>query len=361
MYNLEQLDTILKRFSAFWEGELYDRGMLAVTCPAQNAPAPPEPASLEQKWLDSSYRFRRFQAECSGAVFLGDALPVFFPNLGPGVVANFMGGEYSLAENTVWFDRNPLVQDVTALPDLSFDAQSPMWRVLENDYAQARQEGKDACFTAFSDLGGSIDIAAALVGAENLMMEFYDHPEEVHALIERVDEAWLESFRLSCGLLEKHQKYYSSWLPLLREIPWYPLQADLCVMLSPDIFEEFVAPSLQKFARAIGGHATYHLDGRGELRHLETILSIPEIDTVEWVPDRYDGPYLDSIHPEFFPYLKRIQQSGRNLILRSVNPKLIDMLFEEISPKGVYLTTYVPDEESANVLLRRMERCSLGR
>ena len=131
------------------------------------------------------------------------------------------------------------------------------------------------------------------------MMEFYDHPEEVHALIERwMRPGWrVSAFRAGWKSI---RSITAPGFPCCGEIPWYPLQADLCVMLSPDIFEEFVAPSLQKFARAIGGHATYHIDGRGELRHLETILSIPEIDTVEWVPDRYDGPYLDSIHPEFF-------------------------------------------------------------
>ena len=98
MYNLEQLDTILKRFSAFWEGELYDRGMLAVTCPAQKRPSAARTRFPRTgSGSDSSYRFRRFQAECSGAVFSrGCAARLFSPNLGPGVVANLWAG------NTAW-------------------------------------------------------------------------------------------------------------------------------------------------------------------------------------------------------------------------------------------------------------------
>jgi 5-methyltetrahydrofolate--homocysteine methyltransferase len=300
MYNLENIEAIAERYSAFWEHEIIDRPLIAISCPSENPRKPAEPASLEQKWLDAEYRVNRFWEDCANTCFLADSLPVYWSNFGPGMVANFMGGDYMLSENTVWYDRNPLIKDIEQMPELKFDTDSVMWKTLCAEYAYFFDKNRGG-FATYADLGGTIDIGASLLGAENLMVEMYDHPDELHALLDKIDDVWLESFRLSSEILMRGQKYYSSWLTLIRERAWYPLQADLSVMLSPSAFETFVVPSLERVAKAIGGKTAYHLDGRGEIKHIDRILAIPEIDTVEWVPDRYDGIYLDSLHPRIFP------------------------------------------------------------
>ena len=49
------------------------------------------------------------------------------------------------------------------------------------------------------------------------------------------------------------------------------------------MFEEFVLHTLQRDCLALT-NTLYHLDGEGELRHLDRLLSIPALKAVQWVP-----------------------------------------------------------------------------
>jgi hypothetical protein len=50
-------------------------------------------------------------------------------------------------------------------------------------------------------------------------------------------------------------------------------QCDLCVMISPKHFSEFVGEDLES-TYAYVDHGIYHLDGEEEIKHLDTLLSI---------------------------------------------------------------------------------------
>lgn len=54
-------------------------------------------------------------------------------------------------------------------------------------------------------------------------------------------------------------------------------------MIGTDMFEEFVLHTLQRDCLALT-NTLYHLDGEGELRHLDRLLSIPALKAVQWVP-----------------------------------------------------------------------------
>lgn len=67
-------------------------------------------------------------------------------------------------------------------------------------------------------------------------------------------------------------------------------------MISPDHFKEFVLPELTASCKRIE-RPFYHLDGTGQIGHLDHILSIPDVG-IQWVPG--DGTPNCSNWPELY-------------------------------------------------------------
>ena len=53
-------------------------------------------------------------------------------------------------------------------------------------------------------------------------------------------------------------------------------------MISTRMFEDVFLPGLVDECRFLD-RSIYHLDGPGALRHLDSILAIPELDALQWV------------------------------------------------------------------------------
>ena len=61
------------------------------------------------------------------------------------------------------------------------------------------------------------------------------------------------------------------------------LDCDFSCMISPRDFQEIFLPPLLETMATVD-HRIYHLDGPGAIPHLERLLSIPELQTIQWVP-----------------------------------------------------------------------------
>ena len=76
-------------------------------------------------------------------------------------------------------------------------------------------------------------------------------------------------------------------------------------MIGPDMFDEFVKPELAATCKKLE-NAFYHLDGIGELPHLDSLLSIKELKGVQWVPG--DGKPDTRYWPEVY---RKINDAGK--------------------------------------------------
>jgi hypothetical protein len=214
-------------------------------------------------------------------LFLGDAFPHVCPNFGPGVIAAFMGANLVNGEDTVWFHSD----HDTAISDLEFvfDEANP-WFCRCRDLVMAavgRWQGSVQC--AMTDLGGNLDILSVFRSAETLLFDLYDNPEQVKRLTWQAHELWWRYFDEFCALAQGTNPGYSTWAALLSEESHYMLQCDFCYMIGPDMFDEFVKPELKASADRLV-NAVYHMDGQGQLAHLDSLLDIESIKGIQWVP-----------------------------------------------------------------------------
>ena len=131
------------------------------------------------------------------------------------------------------------------------------------------------------DLGGVMDVAATFRGSENLLMDLLDKSEEVIRLNREIQTAWYEAYRDLSEVL-KSQKYNTNWSGVLSIEPSYIVQCDFCYMISNPMFREFVLETLREDTLRLP-NTIYHLDGIGELNHLDDVLSLENLKAVQWV------------------------------------------------------------------------------
>lgn len=213
--------------------------------------------------------------------YLGDAFPVIWPNFGPGIIAGFLGARVKPEKWTVWFEPVKL----KPLADLNFvfDPDNYWFRRVRAicQAAQARWQG--SVQVSMTDLGGNLDILASFRPGESLLLDLHDHPQDVKRLTWAAHDLWWRYFDEFNAVLRGSNPGYTAWTPIFSEAPYYMLQCDFCYMIGPKMFDEFVKPELAASCRRLA-NAFYHLDGPGQLAHLDSLLTIPELKGVQWIP-----------------------------------------------------------------------------
>ena len=119
---------------------------------------------------------------------------------------------------------------------------------------------------------------------------------------------------------------------MLSSKSYYMLQCDLAYMLGPEMFNEFILPELTQSCARID-RPFYHLDGEGQLKHLDALLAIPNLRGIQWIPGEGNKP----LHawPEVF---RKIADSGKKIQLffnPDEDPYLLDKIADQIGRSDI--------------------------
>jgi 5-methyltetrahydrofolate--homocysteine methyltransferase len=349
----KQYATVLDRYEDFWEHRSIGRPLLNLTYPIDGATAYRAPVNLEEKFLVPEYSYNLFKHNVANRGYLAEGIPMCFTNFGPGCLSACLGGSYVLASNSIWFDQEQFIKDWETPPEIAFDEQSILWqKILETQALYA--EDPDVHFS-ITDLGGIMDIVASMRGTQELLFDLLDYPDEVKSFAHKVTKEWIRAFDRQVEIVGKTGQPYNNWMNIPSSKPWYPLQCDFSYMISPSHFEEFVLPDLIDQAKHME-RSIYHLDGVGEINHLDLLLDVPEITGIQWVPGAGNAPVLDE---KWFGLYRKIQDKKKNIVLHEVNARnlpAIERLVKTLDPAGVYLNSYCPNKDSAEAMLEKVTR-----
>lgn len=349
-------------YRKWWAGEL-SRPIIPVE---MNGRAPgracPEVPLLSQTTctlteFSASQIVDRIDYELSGKYYRGDAFPYFNMDcFGPGVVAAFLGAEIVNQTGHVWFETNPISADEIENLHFKYDAGNKWLNRVKDIYRAGMDHWRGQVLMGMPDLGGICDILAVFMPGGELQIALYENPDEVKRLIGELQELWFRYYDELLPLVSPDGCMMTDWSSILNLEPGYIIQSDFSVMVSPGMFDEFILPELKETCRRLK-KSVYHLDGPEEIRHLDSILSIEDLDGIQWIPGAA-APNI-SEWPELYD---KLSDSGKLLQLINDFPdmKLYDKAFDMTSrAAGRHLRQFSIDLSDVDEFQRWMERCGL--
>ena len=317
-FSKEQYTPLRATYRKWWDGEL-ERPIVPIEThghPSTVACSGPLLA-FPNAWdfsIDPREFVEAFDTAMDSHRWHGEAFPLFRTTaFGPGTLAAFLGCTPQSAPQTVWFHPPRKDMPIEEL-HFEFDENNPYYCRVRDLFEAAMDKWRGRVVVGMVDMGGILDVLQSFRGAENLLMDLYDDPDEVLRCVRELQEMWFLYFGKLNAILEGEAQGYSHWYGMYHERPGYILQSDFSYMISPDMFKTFVAPELSSSADRLD-HAVYHMDGIGEIPHLDTLLSVESIKGIQWVPGAGD-PSLQN----WDELLGRILDSGKKLIHLAQKP-----------------------------------------
>lgn len=287
-FSPERFEKLRQTYRQWWDGTL-DRPLVPVVTGGHESPLDPSryPAMTFETGWDWSIAPEEFVEQQNAALstmrFHGDAFPIAAPTrFGAGALAALLGCQPISSRHTIWF--LPPDED-TPIEDLHFEYRedTPAFQRIMRYYEAAAAKWQGRVVVSMFDLGGVLDVLASFRGTQNLLMDLYDAPEEVLRCAKEIQELWLCYFNRFTDVIAPTAPGYSHWYSMYSEKPGYILQSDFCYMISPQMFDEFVGPELASSASQLH-NALYHMDGVGQIPHLDSLLKIEEIKGYQWQP-----------------------------------------------------------------------------
>ncbi|MEI8314533.1 MAG: hypothetical protein WCG79_03680 [Verrucomicrobiota bacterium] len=343
------------RFEAWWHGEIVDRPPVTLSVKQQQPDRGPvsRHATLRERWLDVEFVVDSAIAAMETTTYLGDALPVFWPNIGPEITATLYGCELEFGEVTSW--STPVIHDpsdwnriATAQPDFS----NLYWQKCEAMTKLAIERCDGRYLVGLTDLHGAYDILAALREPIHLCTDLLDCPELVDRAARNVARGFAAAFARNRALVSSAGMGSVFWAPCYHAGAAYIPSCDFWCMVSPAMARDLVYPTLVTEMTGLE-RSIFHLDGPQALPHLDLTLSLPGLGALQWVFGAGHGPAS-----RWLDVYRRARAAGKSLQVTAENAQDALTVLRALGPAGLWFTIDQPFESTgeAEAFLREVAR-----
>ncbi|MEM3791755.1 MAG: hypothetical protein QXH47_00360 [Candidatus Bathyarchaeia archaeon] len=347
----EDWERVSETYEAWWEGEL-TRPIIFLTHVSPNV-------DVIDYSLTLSWAFMRFHPEkalealfeCfSKTVFMCEAYPNVFVNIGPGALSAFLGADidFNLKAGTSWFKGSFSLDDLLSV---ELNPENKWWRYVIECTRKASAMCKNKAIVAFTDI---LDVATSLVhlrgGASKLVKDVFLEPIKLKKVLNNLHQIWFYCFEKISEVIDTSIYGFSNWATLWSKRKSFILQCDFSVYLSPRLFEEFILPLVVEECKFFE-RSFWHLDGPLEIPHLDKLLNISELNGIQWIPGAGNPDPGDSC---WIPLYRKIQSAGKLLQLPGIPISKVIPVLDQISPKGVFIQTSTLNLENAEAFCRKM-------
>ena len=352
--SMDDFDMSMKRVYAWYENEIIDRPPVRFVAHNAFLEAATEdisqlsPTEKKAWWFDVETQIDLFMKSIDGRKFHGETFPVYFPNLGPDVYAAFYGAELEFGEVTSW--SIPMVREWDDIEKLKLDMDNEYLRKLEELTEFALEQSLGKFLVGYTDLHPGLDCVAAWRDPQQLCFDMIDNPGKVKELAELAIADFEFIFDHFDKMLKAHNQLSVSWMGIPSSGRMHIPSCDFSTLISPAFFKQFGLPILQREVQTMT-HNIFHVDGKGVARHLEAILSVPQVHALQWV----QGVGDDLPIRQWVPFLKELQARGVPTIV-DLNKKELDVFMAEMEPQGLFLWIATDSEEEELEILNRVAK-----
>jgi len=255
-----------------------------------------------------------------------------------------LGCRVYAAETSAW--ATPFLSDYAQLNDLAPIAESPWFRKLV-ELTTGLVEWAAGRFPVNAPLlRGPADIAAAMRGGDQFVMDFYDHPAEVKRLLDLCTQARQQVMQTILEIVKPfHGGYAAGGYPGRLWTPGKKClynQEDATAVLSPRIFERVLLP-LEGSLATQADVAFIHLHS-GCLYPVDILLRDPNYTVLQVNYDHAgSGPRL----PTILPTLKRIIEQRPLILWGEFTLDEMTQVAQTLGSRGLSFQPVVADEREA--------------
>lgn len=337
----------------YWAKEAWRRPLVVCSVPKDGAPKVRDDGgarywrAVNGLW-DEQLDF--VEEHMAATLYMAESLPFHSPDFGPDQFASFLSGQLKFSESspgTNWIE--PSVEDWGAF-NARLDESNPTWKGILGYSRRIAERAKGRYLAGVCDLHSNADTLSALRSPERLCMDFYDCPEELERAMMGVRRLYpLVYDRLYEAGGMSRETGSVGWIPFWSEGKFASIQCDFICMVSPELARRFIIPALEEEASFLD-NCVYHFDGPNALPHLDDILSIKDIDAIQWVPGDGQRP----MH-EWTDVLKKCLKAGKGLQIYGVSVEQVKRLHKELGPAGIVYCVGAKDWREAEELLKWLE------
>ncbi len=348
MLYTDHWDDLKNRMTGYWNREAMDR-----CCAAIRVKKPEYQDFGEYNfYFDAEEADRMWRQRFENHLYIGEALPCLFPYFGTAGIAEYTGCKANRTTRTTWFEPWLDTPDATPIEYRCPDAFNKQTDTL----AELIALSKGDYLVSVTDNCGVVDALAAIRGTDNLMMDMITDPEFVEEAVRKLLPIYKQTQEELFSLVkENNDGSVLSWMHLWAPQRMAQMQCDLCVMISPEMFDRFVMPELEELTSFLD-YPVYHFDGQEQIRHLDSMLSLKNLKAIQWTP--VTGQPLTT---NFIPVLQKIQKAGKNLILFP-RPHEVEKLLDNLSCRGLQLVIDgLQSEDEARDMMKLIENHSKDR
>ena len=327
------------RIEAWWAGSsIGGRPAVAhVRLPKPNAaPAPSDPRPRAVYERDPAWQAAMACWTIENHEFPAETVPGVYPFIGSNLMvpATLAGGRPEYAPDTTWLKEEPGILD---RPIPAFSPDMPDFQMLDGHLrAMAAAIGRRALLSPPVLLDG-LTTLSLFRGPQPLCMDLLERPEQVKAAARGLEALALAAHAAWWRTLEGlGQAQTITWAGIYAPGKCEMVQSDFSVMLSPEMFEEFTLPNLQR-ATEYFDYSCYHLDGTGQCRFLDLLCSLPRLRAIQWNPEPGAGSPV-----AWLDFFRKVRRCGRSLWVVCPTVEEAVKLTHALGPDGLMLVLRSP-------------------
>jgi hypothetical protein len=351
--NMPGFETALKRVEAWYECELIDRPLVRFNRKDSyfdriDIEIAERDISSRRSWiLNPEEQVDFFESSLNGIRILGESFPIYTAYMGPQVYAAFYGSELDYAGNGSWV--KPIIESFNDIDNIQLDMDNEYFQTLEKMTQLGIEKGKGKFLTGQPPLSPGLDCMAAWRGVEQLCVDMATNPHEVKRMGQRSISDFAGIYDHFDNLIRQSHGLSVNWMGLpttsRTHIPTYEFAA----LISPEMFIQFGLPLIQEEVKGIT-HNIFLVDGKEIARHLDAVLSVPEIDALQWV----QGMGKDAPIMQWTPFLKKFQEIKMPVVV-SLKVDELERFMDVMAPQGLFLWFDTQDEQEELDILRRLK------
>jgi hypothetical protein len=346
-----------ERMTTWWSGEKTDRIPAHISCIRSDCTFEKSIGTIPDRWIEPKAIFHNLDINLKRTFWGAEAFPLHEVYMGPMFLCSYFGCEPVFDKKTTWYKSS--FNGWQDAGKINFKLENNKWWKLKRDITRISAERSEGRYlTAVSGVSAAYDLFAELFGNEETMIAMMEDPEKIIELRDKVIETGKNTYDELYDILAPYQDGSIDGM-----LTWGPgrvrtVQCDMCVMISPQMFDDFVLDEIKAFMEHVD-YGIYHLDGEEQIKHLDSLVTIDALKMIQYVPVSKSTDEIPRDPLKWTELFTKIQEAGKKVWI--ICPyQQVEKLIAKISTAGVFLfITGCPDVKTAEGIISCLDKAGV--